>query len=133
MSFPEPHGAGALATNASFLRGAHRVLRRGGHLTIVTDQRSVYQGATAVLQSRELSRIFRLVSSSSQDQGGTSFIGSQDQGGTASEQSRQAPAGGAGCVLPRGWEGGGKSFFNGLWASRGFTDRFFMCYSAVKD
>ena len=34
-------------------------------------------------------------------------------------------------VLPKGWEHGGSSFFNGLWVSRGFTDRFFLSYTAL--
>ena len=128
MSFPEPHGAGALATNRAFLLGAHRALRRGGQLTIVTDQRSVYEGATAEMWAPALARRFRLVGSSNQDLVGTTRGGSGEQRGGS---GGQAP-GGAG-VLPKGWEGGGSSFFNGLWASRGFTDRFFLCYAALKD
>ena len=105
-------GPGALATNGSFLRAAHRALVRGGKLTIVTDQRSVFDGATQELQTPSLRKCFRLASESS----GGKVMGGGERGGA---------------VLPKGWEHGGSSFFNGLWVSRGFTDRFFLSYTAL--
>jgi hypothetical protein len=129
MSFPEPHGPGALATKAGFLLGAHRALAPGGQLTIVTDQRSVYEGAVKELESAALKKRFRLVSRSSAEQK-QGVEGSRTWDGFGKGKGGGADGRG---VLPKGWEGGGGSFFNGLWVSRGFNERYFLSYAARKD
>ena len=85
-----------------------------------------------------MKKLFRLVNKSSGDKeaggggeglGGVLEQGASKMGGAGGKKGMELEVEGR---LPSGWEGGGKSFFNGLWASRGFTDRFFLSYSAIK-
>ncbi len=77
---------------------------------------------------QKLSKLFRLVNKSCGSKGGAGGGAAEGEGHRGGTGKVAVPGG----VLPKGWEGGGSSFFNGLWVSRGFTDRFFLCYAAVK-
>ena len=143
LSYPEPHGRGALASSEAFFQSARQALSRGGTLTVVTDQESVYVSASLTLGlGFEGRHGFRVVESRSttldgererlRDSKGPS-VGDTEverQRETAGERDEEeggrAGAGGGGSRC-----NSGVSFFDALWTKRGFHKRWLLRCEAI--